>query len=246
MVKALRPIVRAGLPVNPDFGDETLLGLRGVAARSADPRDRLNRVKTLDQLIRKLLVYYPDDELGESARILFGLAVGSRGRNLTTRRIQAAETAGYDSDHFRKHVEKKILRDIAWELHRDSQNYMRQSRSMRQSLGSSGDMPTITWEDISSEEAVEHQELLSRVWAQAYTARAEILRVTSMQWHWCELECKNPQQVKEAVKARDAAVQRTRVLLQKYQDAYGQPPKRKGIDYVLDRLVAITRDDWYS
>ena len=91
VAKALRPIVTSGLPVSPDFSDETLLGLRGVVARSIDQSDRLNRVKALDQLIRKLLVYYPDDELGEAARILFGLAPGSRGNNLTTRRMKAAQ-----------------------------------------------------------------------------------------------------------------------------------------------------------
>ena len=124
VAKALRPIVTSGLPVSPDFSDETLLRLRGVVARSIDQSDRLNRVKALDQLIRKLLVYYPDDDLGEAARILFGLAPGSRGNNLTTRRMKAAKEAGYESDHFRKHIEKKILETMAWLLHQDSQNYI--------------------------------------------------------------------------------------------------------------------------
>jgi hypothetical protein len=157
--------------------DETLLGLRGVVARSIDQSDRLNRVKALDQLIRKLLVYYPDDDLGEAARILFGLAPGSRGNNLTTRRMKAAKEAGYEVDHFRKHIEKKILGSLAWLLHQDSQNYIPRSRAVPPPLEASGDTPIITQGDISSKDAAEHQELLSRLWAHVYALRAEILRV---------------------------------------------------------------------
>ncbi len=177
LAKALRPILASGLPVGPDYEDEVVLALRGVVARSIDPSDRLSRVKALDLLIKSLLVHYPDDELGEAARVIFGLASGSRGKNLTARRAQAASETNYEADHFRKHVERKILTMLAWQLHQDSQNYIPRSRATPPPLESSGDTPVITQGDISSKEAAEHEELLSRLWAHVYALRAEILRV---------------------------------------------------------------------
>jgi hypothetical protein len=153
LTKALRPVVSAGLPVSTDYGDETLLGLRGVVARAIDPTDRLSRIKALDDLLQRLLVFYPDDELGEAARVLFGMAVGSRGKTLTERRQQAASQANYEADHFRKHIEPKILKQLAWQLHRDSQNYIPRTKATPPPLEISGDTPTIRQGDVSSKDA---------------------------------------------------------------------------------------------
>ncbi|MBU2601881.1 MAG: hypothetical protein KKA32_06905 [Actinobacteria bacterium] len=224
IVKALRPILTKGLPVRPEFGDETLLGLRGVVARSVDPSDRLNRVKALDGLIRNQLVYYPDDELSEAARVLFGLAPGSRGKNLTARRFQAASETGYETDHFRKHIEPKILKMLAWQLHQDSQNYIPRSRAVPPPLESSGDTPVITKGDVSSKEAAEHEELLSRLWAHVYALRAEILRVERLKgWPYDATEPSlSEKMLEEAVAVRDSEVREVKVLVQRYIDTYGQ------------------------
>lgn len=241
VAKALRPIVTSGLPVSPDFSDETLLGLRGVVARSIDQSDRLNRVKALDQLIRKLLVYYPDDDLGEAARILFGLAPGSRGNNLTTRRMKAAKEAGYESDHFRKHIEKKILETMAWLLHQDSQNYIPRSRAMPPPLEASGDTPIITQGDISSKEAAEHQELLSRLWAHVYALRAEILRVERLKaWPYDPTEPSvSARKLEEAMAARDAEIEKVQILIQKYRDTYGQRIMHGDAEFNAEGLLRL-------
>src|ERR1700760_116516 len=83
LVQALRPILTAGLPVGSRFADLRLLGLRGVVARSIAMDDRLSRVKALEDLIVKLLAFYPDDVLSEGARIVFGAVPGSRGGTIT-------------------------------------------------------------------------------------------------------------------------------------------------------------------
>src|SRR5665647_3188348 len=85
----LRPVLTAGLPVRPDYDQAAILAMRGVVARSIDPSDRLNRVKALDGLLKTQLTYLPDDELGEPARVLFGLTPGTRGKNLTASRQRA-------------------------------------------------------------------------------------------------------------------------------------------------------------
>ncbi len=241
IAKALRPILTSGLPVSPDFRDEVLLGLRGVVARSIDPHDRLNRVKALDQLIRKLLDYYPDDELGEAARVLFGHATDSRGKNLTTRRIVAAKKAHYDVDHFRKYIEGKILKALAWLLHQDSQNYIPRSRAVPPPLEASGDTPIITQGDISSKEAAEHQELLSRVWAHVYALRAEILRVERLKaWPYDPTEPSvSARKLEEAMAARDAEIEKIQILIQKYRDTYGQRIMHGDAEFNAEGLLRL-------
>lgn len=223
LTEALAPILRCGLPVDPDVEDERLLGLRGVYARSIDPRVRTSRVKALDGLLRSQLVHYPDDHLGEAARVLFGLTPGARGQTLTARREQAARETGYDADHLRKHIEPKILRQLAWQLHQDSQNYIPRARDAPPKLEPSGDTPVITKGDISSKDNSEHEELLSRLWAHVYALRAEILRVERLKaWPYDETEPELSQEhLDKAVAARGRQVRYVRHHVRQYAEAYG-------------------------
>jgi hypothetical protein len=178
LVAALRPIVRRGLPVTPATADDRLLALRGVWARSIDPDDRLYRVRGLDRLLRELLTNYPDDEgLAEAAQTLFGMAPGSRGTNMTARRKRIALEQHFTEDHVRKEVELKIVRQVAWLIHLDSQTYTPRSRGVPPPIAVSGDTPQIAPEDLQSRERLEHEEALSRLWALVYALRAEILSV---------------------------------------------------------------------
>ncbi len=224
IARALRPIVTAGMPVSPDFVDPTLLGLRGVVARAINPEDRLGRVKALDDLLVRLLVNYPDDELGEAARIIFGLAPGSRGTNLTRRREAAATAISREAEHFRKRIEPDIITKIAWELHRDSQNYIPRGRAVPPPLESSGDTPIIREGDVANVEAAEHEELLSRLWAHVYALRAEILRVERLKtWPYDPTEPETSQRIlTETIAARDYEVDVVKRLIRTYIDRYGQ------------------------
>ena len=229
LVAALRPIVQSGLPVPPDFKDNRLLGLRGVVARAIDPANRLNRVKALDGLLRKLIASYPDDTLGDPARALFGLVPGTRGANLTRRREAAAAAAEYEADHFRKRVEQRIIEQVAWLLHQDAQNYIPRERETPRlgtapPLEASGDTPTITVGDLISKEASEHQEALSRLWAHVYNLRANILRVERLKvWPQDETEPNQSRAALQlAVEQRDKEVRVVRVLVEKYIEKYGE------------------------
>lgn len=224
IAKALRPIVTAGLPVRPSFADDTLLGLRGVVARSIDPSERLNRIKALDELLARLLVHYQDDELGAAARILFGLAPGTRGMNLTNRRVAAATAIDREAEHFRKRIEPEIVMAVAWQLHRDSQNYIPRGRVTPPPLEASGDTPVIRIGDVSSKEAAEHEELVSRLWAHVYALRAEILRVERLRnWPFDASDAQlSAQKLKRSIDRRTTEVENVKILVRSYIDRYGQ------------------------
>lgn len=229
LAAALRPILQAGLPVSPNLADYRLLGLRGVVARAVDSGDRLNRVKALDGLLKKVLHSYPDDTLSRAAQILFGLAPGMRGLSLTDRRERAAGEAKYDADHFRKRIEPKIVEQIAWLLHQDAQNYIPRERETpglgtAPPLEASGDTPTITAGDLLSKEQSEHQEALSRLWAHVYNLRAIILRVERLKvWPHDETESNKSQEVfDEAVRQRDKEIRVVRRLIEQYIEQYGE------------------------
>lgn len=224
LVKALRPILRAGLPVDPDFDDLRLLGLRGVVARSIDMDDRLSRVKALDDLIRRLLTYYPDDVLSEAARVVFGMTLGTRGKTATARRQQAADQTGFDADHFRKNVELKILRQLAWQLHLDSQNYVPRERDMPPPLEFSGDTPFISEGDVSAMDKSEHEEALSRLWEKVYGLRADILRVERLKsWPYDGTEAGTSDRVLAgAIVDRDIAIAAVQSEVERYVQRYGE------------------------
>jgi hypothetical protein len=224
LVKALRPLLKAGLPVDPGLDDARLLGLRGVVARSIDRDARLSRVKALDGLIRKLLAHYPDDVLSEAARVLFGLTPGTRGKNLTDRREQAARETGYEADHFRKRIESKILKQLAWQLHQDSQNYIPRARETPPALEISGDTPYISVGDVSAKHKAEHEEALSRLWAHVYALRAEILRVERLKsWPYDETEPElSERKLREALDARGREIEAVKAQIRAYVERYGE------------------------
>lgn len=178
LVTALKPIVRKGLPVTPGVADDKLLALRGVWARSIDPDDRLYRVRGLDRLLRELLVDYPDDEgLALAARILFAVEPGSRGSTLTQRRERVAREVGYDVDHVRKAIQPKVVEQLAWMIHLDSQTYTPRGRGVPPPIAISGDTPQIASEDLQTEERLEHEVARSQLWALVYALRADVLTV---------------------------------------------------------------------
>lgn len=124
---ALGPIVASGLPVPPGFANETLLGLPGVVSRSANADDRLSRVKALEELLGEMLAKYPDDRLRQAVQVLFGVAPGSLGLGVMKRRERAAALSHYGATHFRKRIEKKILKELAWLLYRESHDVLNRS-----------------------------------------------------------------------------------------------------------------------
>ena len=215
LVTPLRQILRDGLPVSDAFDDMNILALRGVGVRSVMPHDRLSRIKALNELLGRLLVHFPDDTLGEPARILFGLALGTRGLTLTDRRQLAADHTEREIDHFRKRIEPKIVRELARQLHGDSQNYVPRTAPVPEPVEISGDTLYIAVGDVARRDKDMREEALSRLWAEVYVLRAEILRVERLKV-WLSEEALNL-----ALDGRAQAVHEMRRLIRDFYNEYG-------------------------
>lgn len=139
LVEALGPIVKTGLPPSPKFCDERLLGLPGVVAYVADPTDHLSRVRALDELLRRQLADFQDDKRAEPARILFGVAPGTRKIGIGDRQTRAAAKMERTKDHFRSHIQPEIVAHLAWLIYEDS----RQSAIQPASPASSDALVTV-------------------------------------------------------------------------------------------------------
>lgn len=170
LTAALKHVIRVGLPVKPDSAPPALLELRGVRARAIDAGRFLSRVKALNGLLHGLLTDLGEGEEARALQCLFAVHAEDRGTTLTHRRRRAAGILGYNDTHFRKHVETRLLRDLAWFLHEDSQTYTPRSRKAPPKIKISGDTPTLTLVEVN-----EHEELVSRIWALVYELRAELI-----------------------------------------------------------------------
>lgn len=223
LVEPLKAILKAGLPVSYDFDEMNILALRGIVARSVMPHDRLSRIKALNELLARLLVHYPDDSLGEAARIVFGLALGVRGLTLTQRRERAALEIEREVDHFRKRIEPKIVRELARQLHSDSQNYVPRSTPTAEPVEISGDTPSIAVGDVANHDKAVREEALSRLWARVYTLRAEILRVERLKsWPYDATEpALSEDELQSAIIARSSAEEAVRRNINQFIEKYG-------------------------
>ncbi|MFT4042897.1 MAG: hypothetical protein QM673_07035 [Gordonia sp. (in: high G+C Gram-positive bacteria)] len=244
LVEPLKVILKSGLPVSYDFDDMNILALRGVVARSVMPHDRLSRIKALNELLARLLVHYPDDSLGEAARIVFGLAPGARGLTLTHRRERAALKIEREIDHFRKRIEPKIVRELARQLHSDSQNYVPRTTPTAGPVEISGDTPYIAVGDVASHDKAMREEALSRLWARVYILRAEILRVERLKnWPYDETEPRLSQEsLEKALDKRAKAETELRKAMREFADDYGVMIRSGSADFNIkgiDRLLHL-------
>ncbi|RPA65844.1 hypothetical protein EF294_03650 [Gordonia oryzae] len=243
LVEPLKEILKTGLPVSFDFGDMNLLALRGVVARSVMPHDRLSRIKALNELLARLLVHYPDDSLGEAARIVFGLAPGVRGLTLTQRRERAASEIEREADHFRKRIEPKIVRELARQLHSDSQNYVPRTTPTPEPVEVSGDTPYIAVGDVASHDKALREEAVSRLWANVYALRAEILRVERLKnWPYDPTEPQLSQdKLHEALKARTSARTDAQRAIQEFVADHGSAITSGAAEFNVEGLERLVR-----
>jgi hypothetical protein len=175
VVAAVQRLLRRGLPVTPADTDASLLDLRGVVARAVDPSDEASRTAALDGTLRGLLARFPDVRYASAVRALFGLPPAEAGQNLTVRRDMAAEQAGHEAHHFRKRVEPKLVKKVAWELLADADRFTRSPMIAPRLASATGRQPIPA--DPFAWEVAEHEEQLSRLWSAIYAARAELLAV---------------------------------------------------------------------
>jgi hypothetical protein len=172
LVRELRRVVRRGLPADRRAAGDVLPNLRNVVARATHPDDVFGRLDALNLTLERLLEDLDDEHLGEAARVLFGVAAGSRGTTLTVRRRQCSALLQYDYDHFRKRVEGRILAVMAEVVHRDLLRYRSRLRRPVTAYETTRPVPHLTAEDLTREE-----ELVCRIWQQLYEVRAERIAV---------------------------------------------------------------------
>ncbi|HCT79552.1 MAG TPA: hypothetical protein DGG94_14205 [Micromonosporaceae bacterium] len=209
----LRPLLKRGLPAAADVIAGHLLELSGVAAR-ATTRDRDSRVAAFNALLGQLIRRMTDPGQAAAAGRLFGERA-TAGHNLTERRAGAALSLGRDPDHFRKHIEPRILADLAAALAADSDRMITTRATPPQLipvLHPRAELPQDMW----AWEAVEHEEHISRLWAAVYALRAELLA--------CERVASFDPLSVELRDAADAALWRLgqlHVAIRTYRRAYG-------------------------
>jgi len=168
LVTELRRVIRKGLPLDEKTAGDVLPHLRSTVARATHPDDLYSRLDSLNETLTDLVQDLDDETLGDAGRILFGLADGTRGTTLTVRRQKCAELLGYDVDHFRQHVELRILRLIGQALYRDLIRYRSRLSRPVTAYETSRPSPQLLDEDITAEE-----ELVCRIWQHLYQVRAE-------------------------------------------------------------------------
>lgn len=210
----LRLLLRRGLPASGDTITDRLLELPGVIARAAAP-DRASRVEVFNSLLRQVIARLPEPQTSLATATLFGDWTGTTGTTLTERRVGAATVLSRDPDHFRKHIEPRILGDVAAALAADSARMLTTS-AMPPRLMPVLVEPAGLPKDIWAWEAVEHEEHISRLWASVYALRAELLA--------CERLASFDPSGSELGDAADAALWRLgqlHVAIRAYRRGYG-------------------------
>lgn len=149
-----------------------------MKARALRPEDSASRVRALDGLLREQLDRFENAELALAARLLFGAEAKTSGATLTARRQAAAAAAQYEVHHFRKRIEPKVARLVAWQLRRDSEEFTARHATPPELHAASG--PPVLPADVFAWEAAEHQHALAALWGAMYLLRAELLTVARL------------------------------------------------------------------
>lgn len=179
----LKALLADGLPATEETASEDLLRLRGVWARSSSPDNLISRVSGLNKLLRQEIERIPPSrgkDWSQGARIMYGLAIGTKKMVWSERRDTAARAVGYNEDHFRQEVVDRIVLQLARQLYQDHQRYYDQRDEHSPFQDAYDDSPGLTEQEVASREDALLSELTSRIWEHVYGLRAELIAVVRL------------------------------------------------------------------
>jgi hypothetical protein len=234
---ALRALLQGGLPTTEERATDRLLDLKGVIARAANPADKLSRVKALNTLLVQQITAIPprrERDLASAAVILFGLTKPSKRWNQTLRMQEAAKQIGYSDDHFRQEIIPKILRQLARQLHQDSESYSLLTRPPNEITG---DAPSILQEHLASRERAEREERISRLWEYVYGLRAELIVIQRIK-AWPDEE-NAFLKLEEARESTLWYLSRLFVSIQEYVELYGMSIMKGDAEHNVEGLIRL-------
>lgn len=227
----LRKLLKVGLPITELSASEILTSQRAVIANAAHPNELASKITSLERLLKRLLSSFGSSVHGQVARILFASEKGYRGTTLTYRRIEASVRMERSVDHLRKHIEPRILADLAFLFHQENLQYIPVSKSGRPELGTPEDLPIITDESFS-----EKEELISRIWSSVYGFRAELIATKN------NMPGEDKESPSSFLYYRDSANWKLAQLLtdvSSFIDKYGDEILSGEVPYNVEGLVAL-------
>jgi hypothetical protein len=230
----LRRILRSGFPLTDATAADVLTEQRAVIANAQHPNERASRITALERVLRQLLQGLGKSTRGRAARILFGADKGLRGTTLTFRRAEAAEVLDRSADHVRKHIEPKILEELAFAFHQENLRYTPASDSARPPIAAHEDTPLLSDESFTKEE-----ELLCKVWSAVYGYRAEVIAIQLRLIEAREGEREPDVDLQDHIDAGTWQLARLLTFVAEYVDRFGDIILHGETPFSAEGLVAL-------
>jgi hypothetical protein len=228
----LKRLLRSGFPITDSNAGDVLTEQCAVFANAQHPTQRASRISALERLLRQILTGFGRSARGSAARTLFGAARGMRGTKITDRRYAAAEILERNDDHFRKHIEPKILDEVAFAFHQENLRYMSPSAHGRPEIAAHEDTPV-----LANDSYTEQEELLCRLWSAVYGFRAEII-ATQRRLPTSDDEAADPE-LPHHVDSAKWELAKLITAVHAYLDKYGDEILQGDVPYNVEGLVAL-------
>lgn len=230
----LRKLLRSGFPLTDSSVGDILTEQRVVIANAQHPDERASRIAALDRVLRQLLADFGRSARGQAARTLFGAARGTRGTNLTFRRLEAAQILERHEDHLRKHIEPKFLDELAFAFHQENLRYKPASPKARPEIAAHEDTPVLTDDTFT-----EQEELLCKVWSAVYGYRAEVIAIQRRLNEAQAQEREPDADLKEHIDTGTWQLARLLTYVSDYLDRYGEDILHGDTPFNIEGLVAL-------
>jgi hypothetical protein len=230
----LTKVLRAGFPITDKSAGEVLTEQRVVIANAQHPAERASRVAALERVLRQILTGLGRSPRGQAVRTLFGMARGTKGTTLTFRRLEAASVLERHEDHLRKHIEPKLLDEIAFTFHQENLRYTPPSSQGRPQVAAHADTPVLTGQSYT-----EQEELLSRVWSAVYGYRAEVIAIQRRLQEARTEEREPDPDIKEHIDTGTWQLARLLTFVAEYLDRFGEDILLGETPYSVEGLVTL-------